>query len=152
MEKVSDYMAEVIDDEGKINYLGYEFNYSFHALCLMDYGMKKYPKISFNKIDYMDDPFLPIYYLTRLNNIVFTNVSTDDEKRGMLFLPKVVTKKQIDTLYGFLEEIKDYEVNIGYDLAKEEMVVCKEASLDDEDFLKDFCQKRCEGANYGKRR
>ena len=152
MEKVSDYMAEVIEEDGKINYLGYDFSYSFHALCLMDYGKKKYPKISFDKIDYMEDPFLPIYYLTRLNDIVFTNVSTDDEKRGMLFLPQKVTSSQVKSLHEFISQIKDFEVSIGYDLVKDDMVVCKETSLEDKDFLNEFLRERCEDFSHGKSR
>lgn len=40
----------------------------------------------------MEDPNAPIYYLSLLNNIIFTNVSSDNEKRGVLYLPKEISK------------------------------------------------------------
>ena len=149
MEKVSDYTAEVIEEDGKINYLGYDFNYSFHALCLMDYGKKKYPMISFDKIDYMAEPFLPIYYLTRLNNIVFTNTSTDDEKRGTLYLPNKVTSNQVNSLYDFINQIQDFEISVVHNLVKDDIVSGKE---EDKDFLDEFLKERCEDLSHGKSR
>ena len=143
-------MAEVIEEDGNIEYLGYDFSYSFHGLCLIDYGLKKYPNISFDVIDYMKEPFLPMYYLTRLNNIVFTNISTDDEKRGMLFLPKQVTSSQVKSLNEFLKQIKDFEVNILYDLYKDEVVSGQEPDIDNKKFLDKYLDQRC--VDYGKHR
>lgn len=118
---MEDYMIAIIngnlDDDGNINYLGYLFNYSYHAQCLIDYASKKYPAITgFQNLNYMDDPNSPIYYLSLLNNAIFTNVSVDDEKRGMLYLPKELSEKQIQTLYAFAETILDFDVCIVYDM------------------------------------
>lgn len=117
MEKVEDYMAVAIDSDGETNYLGYSFNYNYHALCLMDYASKKYPNISgFENIDYMADPNKPVYFLTRLNEAIFTNVSVDDGKRGMLYLPKKMSEKQIQALYDFAEEVADFGVCVVYNM------------------------------------
>ena len=90
-------MAIVINgganDDGKINYLGYLFNYSYHAQCLIDYATKKYSNIEgFNDLNYMEDPNAPIYYLSLLNNIIFTNVSSDNEKEVFFIYQKKLVK------------------------------------------------------------
>ena len=106
-----------VNDDGDINYLGYLFNYSYHAQCLIDYAIKKYPNINgFKELDYMEDPNAPIYYLSLLNNIVFTNVSSDDEKRGVLYLPKEISEKQLDMLYGFASTVSNFDISIVYDM------------------------------------
>lgn len=119
---MDDYMIAIIngskEDDGKINYLGSNFNFNYHAECLLDYAFKKYPEISgFSKLDYMDEPNSPIYYLSLLGNIIFTNISVDGEKRGVLYFPKKITNKQIDTLYEFINSILNYNVWIVYDMA-----------------------------------
>ena len=59
-------MAAIINDE-KITYLGYLFNYDYHAQCLIDYVSKSYSNIhGFENLDYMEEPNLPVYYLTLL--------------------------------------------------------------------------------------
>lgn len=142
--KVSDYMAAVIASNGEISYLGYDFSFAYHAQCLIDYAISKYPTAKvFKNLDYMEEPNGPVYYLTKLLNVVFTNVSVDDEKRGMLFLPNTLNSKQIKSLYELMEEIKDFSIYIVYDLEYDDnMVVGKEVSLDDIKVLDDFCQKR----------
>ena len=80
---------------GKITYLGYKFNFKYHAQCLIDYASKKYPNISgFSKLDYMKEPNSPIYYLTLLGNIVFTNISVDERNEECyIFLEKFLMNK-----------------------------------------------------------
>lgn len=117
---MDEYMVAIIDgeDNGNITYLGYQFNYDYHAECLIDYGVHKYPNISgFKNIDYMKEPNLPLYYLSLLNNIIFTNVSVDDEKRGMLYLPKEISKEQLNILLTFIDLVTDFKIVIVYDLS-----------------------------------
>lgn len=119
---MDEYMAAVIsgdsENDGKITYLGYGFNYDYHAECLIDYAKKTYPNISgFENIDYMKEPNLPVYYLTRLNNIVFANVSVDDEKLGMLYLPRAISDEQVKTLLQLLNLVYDFEVMVVYDMS-----------------------------------
>ena len=91
-------------DDGNIEYLGFNFNFKFHALCLIDYALKKYPQITgFQNINYMEEPNLPVYYLSLLNNIIFTNISVDGFKRGMLYLPKNISDVQKEVLYEFIK-------------------------------------------------
>lgn len=119
---MDEYMVAIInggvEDNGNIIYLGHNFNFNYHAECLIDYGVHKYPNISgFKNIDYMKEPNLPIYYLSLLNNIIFTNVSVDDEMRGMLYLPRTISDEQLKTLSQFIDLIYDFKVTIIYNLA-----------------------------------
>ena len=86
---MDDYMVAIINggiDDGKIDYLGHNFCFSYHGECLINYASLKYPHISgFSKLDYMKEPNGPIYYLSLLDNIIFTNISVDGEKRGVLY-------------------------------------------------------------------
>ena len=58
---MDDYMVAIINggkDDGNIEYLGFNFNFKFHALCLIDYALKKYPQITgFQNINYMRNNF-----------------------------------------------------------------------------------------------
>lgn len=136
-------MAIVINgganDDGKINYLGYLFNYSYHAQCLIDYATKKYSNIEgFNDLNYMEDPNAPIYYLSLLNNIIFTNVSSDNEKRGVLYLPKEISKKQLEALYEFALSVLDFDISVVYDMCRiDEMTVGEVFELDKQENLKE---------------
>ena len=129
--EVADYMAVVIngdkDDDGQINFLGFQFCYDYHDECLIHYGKNKYPDmLAFNDIDAINDPNMAIYYLIKKNNIVFTNVTTDQtQKRGMLFLPDEITKKQIKSLYDLSDLLEDFEIFIVYDLIFDDMVIGK---------------------------
>ncbi len=119
---MDDYMVAIIngrsDDDGKLNYLGYNFCFSYYGECLLDYASLKYPHISgFSKLDYMKEPNSPIYYLSLLDNIIFTNISVDNEKRGVLYFPKHISDKQLETLYEFIDSILDYDVWFVYDMS-----------------------------------
>ena len=125
------------EDNGDITYLGYNFNY--HAECLIDYAVHKYPNISgFENIDYMSEPNLPFYYLSLLNNIIFTNVSVDDEKRGVLYLPKIVSDEQLKTLLQFINSIYEFKVTMVYDLSLiDDMVLGKDLEVLKDEDMKD---------------
>lgn len=143
MEDVSDYMAVVIDDNGNVDYLGQDFNFSFHDECLIDYAKNKYPKVSsFKNIDYMDQPLAIIYYLTKLRNVVFTNVSVDDEKRGMLYMPDGLTDEQIKSLNDLMSRVLDFKIYVEHDLVYDDMVMSSEMVLNSMSELNEFCIKR----------
>ena len=117
MNDIRNYMITLIEDNGKTNYLGYLFNYSYHAECLIDYATKKYPNISgFKKLNYMEEPNGPIYYLSLLGNVIFTNVSTFDEKRGVLYLPKALSDSQIEALFDFADKVIGFDVCMVHDM------------------------------------
>lgn len=119
---MDEYMVAIInggvEDNGNIIYLGHNFNFNYHAECLIDYAKHKYSQIlGFENIDYMIEPNLPLYYLSLLNNIIFTNVSVDDEKRGMLYLPREISDEQLNTLLSFMNLISDFKITIVYNLS-----------------------------------
>lgn len=137
---MDNYMIAIIngskDDDGEISYLGHNFNFNYHAQCLLDYASKKYPEIyGFSNLDYMDEPNSPIYYLSLLGNIIFTNISVDGEKRGVLYFPKKITDKQVDKLYKFIDSISDYNVWIVYDMAMVDGMFIGETFDFDEEFV-----------------
>ena len=114
MEKdINDYMAAVIDKKGHIDYLGYQFNYPFHAACLKAFLLEKYSAVEeVNNMDYMEEPFIPMYILTEMNSIIFTNVSTDNKKSGIIYFPKHMYRKQVVPLYHLIERANDFEILI----------------------------------------
>ncbi len=143
IQNVFDYMAVVIEDNGQTSYLGYDFSFSFHDACLIDFLQKKYAGCDlFKKINYMQTPSLPIYYLNKLGYVVFTNVSVYEEKRGMLYMPDSLTDKQIKSLKKLLKKIWDFNVYVEYDLVYDDFVLSSEFILDDKAELKSFCNKR----------
>ena len=116
---MDDYMVALITEDGKLNLLGYLFNYNYHAQCLIDYALDKYPQITgFKLVNYMEDPNAPIYYLSLLNNIVFTNISVDGEKRGILYLPKDINEEQLKTLYDLTHLILEFDVCLVYNMSR----------------------------------
>ena len=148
---MDDYMVAIINggkDDGNIEYLGFNFNFKFHALCLIDYALKKYPQITgFQNINYMEEPNLPVYYLSLLNNIIFTNISVDDFKRGMLYLPKNISDVQKEVLYEFIKKIVDYDVLVIYNMSLADgMVVGETLDFNDnivlEEKLNNYFKKR----------
>ena len=149
------YMVAIIDkDSDDIIYLGYSFNYDYHAQCLIDYATERYQVISgFESLDYMNEPNLPIYYLLLLKNIVFTNVSVDDKKRGMLYLPKDISSKQLEKLSRFLDEVSDFDVTIIYDLLLNDgMVIGKELPISKELDLKHQSERFISQRQYSKKK
>ena len=72
---MDDYMVALITEDGKLNLLGYLFNYNYHAQCLIDYALEKYPQITgFKSINYMEDPnarFIIYLYLIILFLLIF---------------------------------------------------------------------------------
>ena len=144
---MNEYMVAIItgdsEDNGNITYLGHNFNFNYHAECLIDYAVHKYPNISgFKNIDYMKEPNLPIYYLSFLNNIIFTNVSVDDEMRGMLYLPKIISDEQLKTLLQFIDSIYDFKVIVIYDLSLiDGMVLGKDLDVSQSENMKEQIMK-----------
>ena len=79
-----------------------------------------------------------INYLSLLNNIIFTNVSSDNEKRGVLYLPKEISKKQLETLYGFALSVLDFDISVVYDMCRiDKMTVGEVFELDKQENLKE---------------
>ena len=90
----------------------------------------------------MREPNLPIYYLSFLNNIIFTNVSVDDEMRGMLYLPKIISDEQLKTLLQFIDSIYDFKVIVIYDLSLiDGMVVGKDLDVSQSENMKEQIMK-----------
>ena len=44
-------------------------------------------------------------------------MSVDDEKRGMLYLPKEISEEQLNILLTFIDLVTDFKIVIVYDLS-----------------------------------
>ncbi len=123
-KNINDYMAAVIDRNGQVDYLGYQFNYPFHAACLKAFLLEKYSAVEeVDNMDYMEKPFAPMYILTEMNSIIFANVSTDNKKSGIIYFPKHMYRKQIIPLYHLIERANDFEILICRLKRDEDMII-----------------------------
>lgn len=98
---------------------------NFHSKVLLDYAKEKYPDVGiFNKLTIRHQPEVIAYFLTRLGDIVFLNITRYDEKSlsrygrsGILLMCDNPTDKQKETLKEFSRSISNFNVEIGYDLS-----------------------------------
>lgn len=97
---------------------------TFHSKYLLDYAKETYPAYPiFEQLTISHQPETISFFLEELGNIVFLNMAHNDKKdthSGTLFLPKVVTEKQKDTLYTFIENMHLKSLSIAYDLYLED--------------------------------
>lgn len=124
MRKIDNYKAIIIsgnkedDVDGEIIYVGSLDKYDYHTDALLDFLLEKYPNVEVLKtIPRNCEPDVPTFFLMRLNNISYLNISSDQVRnRGLLFIPNEITEKQRDSLDKIAEELDDAYVDIGFDL------------------------------------
>ena len=108
-----DAKAIIIDDKKEFKNLGSIKEKDIHTVELTNYGKERYPNQSiFKKINYLYPYNVPVYVLTKLNNIVFLNLGN---KKGILYLN--------DNYLDYIESIEelvlffnDYYIVIEYNL------------------------------------
>lgn len=100
---------------------------TLHSKYLLDYAKEAYPDHSiFGRLTIAHQPEAISFFLEELGNIVFLHTTHNDKQSscsGTLFLPKVVTEKQKDTLYTFIEGMHLKSLSIAYDLYLEDGMV-----------------------------
>ena len=125
-KNVDDYKVVIItgeneksdDKDGELIYVGNSKDYSFHIDALIDYSINKYPSVNvFKHINDRCLPCVPIFFLTWLNSIVYTNTSSDRiGKCGMLYMPDEISDKQKEVLLELSKTLPKSNVDIVYDM------------------------------------
>lgn len=108
--------------DGNADFLGYLEACENHVDDLIAYGRQKYPDIEiFKKMNDRCFLYVPICFLTALNNVVYLNVFDKKwGKRGLLFLPDVISDNQRKVLFDLAKDLAKTNVDIIYDLKFDE--------------------------------
>ena len=113
--------------DGEINFIGSMKSNISHGDLLTRYGVQIYGEDSIFGIlsngNFLVD--VPVYFLTEGNdNIVFLNVSNSKVgKVGLLYLPSNISDKQRESLGRLSSLLKDYRVEVNYNLRVDDGVV-----------------------------
>lgn len=108
--------------DGKTIYVGDINDDYFHSTTLLNFAKENYPEVNiFANLNRNHMPTTIAYFYTSIfNHIVFLNISSNRkneiQKRGSFLMPNNITEKQKESLYQFLDEIRDYEIGIHYNL------------------------------------
>ena len=135
MENINDYWIVVIssEEDGLIRFFGRrDEDYRFHLQVLKDYLYTYYNDLA-KKVgadDLRDNNDLLIY-LTTLGNIVYQH----SPGYGLLFLPKEVSEKQVESLYGLFRSFEKMPIHIDYHLVRKRGRVVPQEIMDYQDGL-----------------
>ncbi len=122
---MDDYKCAVILENGNIEKFGDSRSDEIHAICLLENGRRLHPNNNYFKMLNENHLFSTIaYYFTEANDITFINVTSYRKeelrkygRRGIFFLPSVITKEQIESLKVFAEDIKDFDIELKSDFS-----------------------------------
>lgn len=138
-KKIDDYKIIIINPEdvenkledGNMDYIGrIEDNY-VHVDLLIDYGLKTYGEKSiFGILSDKYTPDVPIYFLTmHYQNIVFLNIpGRFKSKRGLLYMPEIISKHQRKSLGRLFKQAKGYDIELNHSMRIVEGVVESETA------------------------
>ena len=89
--------AVIIDNDGRVYYLGNIDDRKLHSETVLDFIKKKYPNnLEFKKLD-KDSPKATIgYYLGNVGNVTYFN----EGSFGIMYLPDNINDIQIDRIYS----------------------------------------------------
>lgn len=134
MKNIDDYRTVVIsgpdDEDGLVRYFGTVLEYRYHLECLKDYLYTYYNDLAKQIVaDDLRNNEDIIIYLNTLGNIVYLN----SLGYGLLFIPKEITQKQIDSLYDLISNLKDKAIYIDYNLVRKHGKVVAEEIVNGDD-------------------
>lgn len=136
MEDIRNYRMAVIcgpdDEDGLIRYFGEIEEYRYHLECLKDYLYTYYNDLAkqIGADDLRNNEDI-IIYLNTLGNVVYLH----SPGYGLLFVPKEVSDKQIDSLYTLLSSFEKTQIYIDYNLVRKHGKVLAEEIVDYSDDL-----------------
>ena len=113
--------------DGDVKFIGKMDSDFSHGDLLTNYGIEIYGEDSIFGFlaegNYLVD--VPVYFLTEGNdNVVFLNVSNSKSgKMGLLYLPSNISNKQRESLGSLSELLKDYKVEVNYNLRVDDGIV-----------------------------
>ncbi len=120
------------ENDGDIRIFGEDEEYSRHVEALRDYLYTYYDdlatQIDADQINNNEDL---IAYLTVLNNIVYLY----SPGYSLLFMPKEVTEKQVESLYELVERFPKVPIHIDYCLFRENGMVLPREVFDGDRML-----------------
>lgn len=116
---INNYKLAIIcgteDEDGLIRYFGENDEYRYHLECLKDYLYTYYNDLAkqIGADDLRSNEEI-IIYLNTLGNIVYLH----SLGYGLLFIPKEVSEKQIESLYGLFSKLDKMPIYIDYHLIR----------------------------------
>ena len=131
MDDINKYKLVVIsgedDEDGLIRYFGEISEYQYHLACLKDYLYTYYNDLAKQiGADDIRSSEEIIIYLNALGNIVYLT----SPGYGLLFIPKEVSDKQIDSLYKLFASFPKTAIYIDYNLTRREDGIFPENIVD----------------------
>ena len=120
---MEEYKLAIINQEGEL--YTHEVDDDYHALILYEYIKTYYSDEEINHIFLTDTANVISSYLVSKGNMVFLNLTNYKKeylnkygKNGTYVMPNLLTEKQIETLYEFSNNTKNYDsLEIWYDFS-----------------------------------
>ena len=146
---INDYKLAIIcgaeDENGLIRFFGENNEYRYHLECLKDYLYTYYNDLAkqIGADDLRANEEI-IIYLNTLGDIVYLH----SLGYGLLFIPKEVSEKQIDTLYELFSSIEKMPIYIDYHLVRKhgkivaQEIINADDDLENTEFLDKFFQTK----------
>lgn len=136
MDDINKYKLVVIsgedDEDGLIRYFGEISEYQYHLTCLKDYLYTYYNDLAKQiGADDIRSSEEIIIYLNALGNIVYLT----SFGYGLLFIPKEVSDKQIDSLYKLFASFPKTAIYIDYNLVRKHGKILAEEIINADDNL-----------------
>ena len=136
MDDINKYKLVVIsgedDEDGLIRYFGEISEYQYHLACLKDYLYTYYNDLAKQiGADDIRSSEEIIIYLNALGNIVYLT----SPGYGLLFIPREVSDKQIDSLYKLFASFRKTAIYIDYNLVRKHGKILAEEIINADDNL-----------------
>ncbi len=136
MENINNYKMAVIcgyeEDDGLIRFFGENDEYRYHLECLKDYLYTYYNDLAkqIGADDLRGNEEI-IIYLNTLGNIVYLH----SLGYGLLFIPKEISEKQVESLYNLFSKIDKMPIYIDYHLVRKHGKIVAQEIIDSDDAL-----------------
>ncbi len=130
---MNDYKIAVIPSEGdRISYEYGKTNEERHADVLRRFGVRSYGDNSiFGLFDENAPCTLTQYYLVSYGNVIFYNLSCDDDKFGIMCVLDNVSKVQRDKVFDFLSSLKGYSIELDTYITEDGRLTMNDSFEDD---------------------
>lgn len=130
MEDIRNYRMVVVsgpdDEDGAIRFFGPNEEYRHHLECLKDYLYTYYNDLAKQiGADDLCDNLDLVIYLNALGDIVYLN----SPGYGLLFIPKQVSEKQMNSLYSLFSSSEKMPIYIDYNLVRKHGEIVAEETM-----------------------
>jgi len=112
MNKIDNYKLAIISNDS-VTYRGDLRGDDLHEHIMMKYGIEKYGNSSIFGVFEKELNFkLAEYYLASYGNILFYNLSGDDNKFGIFYVLNNIDEKQLKLVFDFLDTLEGFTVEL----------------------------------------